>query len=164
MMQYKFSDSVARIWCYLDRLIMHLIYKKIRPTFKHIISPLCRHLEGPSAIRGMTKQIKAALDSDRFNYVMRLDIKSYYASVNHRILLKQIDANFNDPIILKYLHDIITIPIDYGGNIFLPTDGIPRQSILSPFLLETSCFSPYGLAAPFKICSCNFVEPFIYRL
>jgi len=30
MMQYKFSDSVARIWCYLDRLIMHLIYETIR--------------------------------------------------------------------------------------------------------------------------------------
>jgi len=47
--------------------------------------------------------------------------------------MKKAAGGFDDPIVLKYLHDIITIAVDYGGQVFLPTDGIPRQSPLSPF-------------------------------
>jgi len=133
MMQYKFTDGVVRVWSYLDRLVMHLLLMHIKPTFKHIISPLCLHLAGPSAIKGATARIKAALSSGRYHYVIRADIKSYYASINHKILLEQIKQHFDDSIVLKYLHDIITIAIDYGGQVFLPTDGIPTQSSLSPF-------------------------------
>jgi hypothetical protein len=133
MMQYKFSDGVIRVWSYLDRLIMHLLLEHIKPTFKHIISPLCLHLTGPSVIKRVTTQIKAALNSGHYHYVIRADISSYYASINHKILLSQISQHFNDPIVLKYLYDIITIAIDYGGQVFLPTEGIPRQSPLSPF-------------------------------
>ena len=97
MTKYKFSDGAAIVWEHLDRLIMHLIYLLIKPTFKHIISPLCSHLKGPSVIKGLTAQIKAALATQQFNYVMRVDIKSYYASINHRILLQQINNNFDDP-------------------------------------------------------------------
>jgi len=133
MMQYKFTDEVIRVWSYLDRLIMHLLLKHIKPIFKHIISPLCLHLAGPSAIKGATARIKAALGSGRYHYVIRADIKSYYSSINHKILLGQIKQHFDDPLVLKYLHDIITIAVDYGGQVFLPTDGIPTQSSLSPF-------------------------------
>ena len=78
MMQYKFTDGVIRVWSYLDRLIMHLLLKHIKPTFKHIISPLCLHLAGPSAIKGATARIKAALSSGRYHYAIRADVKSYY--------------------------------------------------------------------------------------
>jgi len=100
MMQYRFTDGIIRVWSYLDRLIMHLLLEHIKPTFKHIISPLCLHLTGPSVIKQATAQIKAALTSGRFHYVIRADISSYYASINHQILLSQIHQNFNDPIIL----------------------------------------------------------------
>jgi RNA-directed DNA polymerase len=131
--QYKFSDEVVQVWSYLDKLILHLIINIIRPTFKHIISPLCLHLTGPSAIKGATRRIRTALTTSRFKYAMRIDIKSYYASIDHRILLKQIRQNYDDPKILRYLEDIITIPVDVGGNVYLPKKGIPRRSALSPF-------------------------------
>ena len=78
MMQYKFTDGVIRVWSYLDRLIMHLLLMHIKPVFKHIISPLCLHLAGPSAIKGATARIKAALSSWRYHYVIRADIKSSF--------------------------------------------------------------------------------------
>ena len=120
-------------WQYLDRLVMHWILTIIRPTFKHIISPLCLHLIGPSTIKGATARIKGALNTGRFNYCLRIDIKSYYASINHRLLKNQLTKHFDDPIILQYLHDIVTIGVDKGGQVFLPTQGLPRQSALSPF-------------------------------
>ena len=133
MMEYKYNHQRVRAWHYLDRLIMHLIYTIIKPTFKHVISPLCLHLKGPSIIKQATQQIKSAIATQQFNYFLRIDIKSYYASIDHKILVKQVEQHYDDPKILKYLKEIITIGIDVGGNMILPTKGIPLSSTLSPF-------------------------------
>jgi RNA-directed DNA polymerase len=133
LLECKFSDETVRIWSYRDRLIIYLILQIIKPVFKHIISPLCRHLAGPSAVKVITQEIKAALNSGRYKYYLRLDIKSYYASINHKILISQIEKHFDDPIMLKYLRDIVTIPVNINGAIILPTVGIPVRSALSPF-------------------------------
>ena len=47
--------------------------------------------------------------------------------------MQQITQNFADPVILRYLQNIITVAVDVGGNVYLPKLGIPRQSALSPF-------------------------------
>ena len=134
MMQYDFGDEAVRVWSYRDRLMIHLLLNIIRPTFRHIISSRCLHLRGPSAVKEATEQIKKALDSGYFNYVFRIDIRSFYASIDHRLLLEQVYQHFDDPIIRKYLHDIITIGIDWGGEVLLPTQGLPKGSGLSPLL------------------------------
>jgi hypothetical protein len=110
-----------------------LILKILQPTFKHVISPNCRHLAGPSIIKSVIAQIKRALDNEKYNYYIRFDIKSYYASINHQILINQCYEHYNDPIILRYLENIITIAVDKGGQVFLPQSGIPLRSSLSPF-------------------------------
>jgi RNA-directed DNA polymerase len=69
----------------------------------------------------------------RSYYCLRVDIRSYYASINHRLLIKQLTKHFDDPIIRKYLADIVTVGVDCGGQVILPTQGIPRQCALSPF-------------------------------
>ena len=131
--QYKVGADTVQSWSYLDRLIMHLIFKIIKPTFKHIVSPKCLHLSGPSIIKQATAQIKEAINSQRFQYAIRLDIRAYYASIQHPILLNQLRSQFDDPKIVTYLSDIVTVAIDKGGHVILPTKGIFRQSTLSPF-------------------------------
>jgi len=133
MRQYQFTGEVVRVWEYLDRLIMNLIFRIIRPTFKHIISPLCLHLTGPTAIKSITAQIKTALTTGRFNYCLRIDIRSYYASIDHQILLKQLAEHFDDSRLCHYLENIVTIGVDCNGAVFLPEKGIPLCSTLSPF-------------------------------
>lgn len=128
-----YNNEVVRCFAYLDRLMLHLIHTIIRPTFKHFISPFCFHLKGPSQIKIITQMITAALNTGRFKYCMRIDIKSYFSSINHRILFDQVKQHFDDPMILQYLETVITTGIDYGGQMFLPTQGIPLRSPLSPF-------------------------------
>ena len=130
---YRFPGEVVQVWEYLDKLFVHLMYDILKPTFKAVISTRCYHLKGPSVIRSITQQIKRALSSGEYHYVIRLDIKSYFASIDHKILLQQIEANYDDPKLKKYLRDIITIGIDQDGVIALPKKGIPIRSSLSPF-------------------------------
>ena len=133
MLQYNFSDEVVRVFSFLDQLIVHSILKILQPTFKYVISSNCLHLAGPSVIKSVTTQIKSARDSQKFNYYLRFDIKGYYASINHQILIAQCHEHFDDKIVLRYLENIITIAVDKGGQVFLPKSGIPRRSSLSPF-------------------------------
>src|SRR3989338_3751632 len=128
---YRFPGEAVQVWEYLDKLFVHLMYDILKPTFKAVISTRCYHLQGPSVIRSITQQIKRALSSGEYHYVIRLDIKSYFASIDHKILLQQIEANYDDPKLKKYLRDIITIGIDQDGVIALPQKGIPIRSSLS---------------------------------
>ena len=130
---YRFPDEVVQVWEYCDKLFVHLIYGILKPTFKAVISKRCYHLKGPSVIRFITQQIKRVLASGEYEYAIRLDIKSYFASIDHDILLQQIEAAYDDPLLKKYLRDIITIGIDRDGLIDLPHKGIPIRSSLSPF-------------------------------
>ena len=77
--------------------------------------------------------IKRALGSGQFNYCMRLDIKGYYASIQHDILFSQIKNTFDDPRLIHYFDQIIHHTVYDGGNYRTPNQGIPMRSSLSPF-------------------------------
>ena len=92
--QITFTDEIVQVWSYLDRLILHLIWSMLERTIKHVISPRCLHLKGPSVIKKATREINSALSTERFHYFLRMDIKSYYASINHAILSKQVHRHY----------------------------------------------------------------------
>jgi len=91
------------------------------------------HLKGPSSIKYITQDIKGALNNGRYSYCLRLDIRSYYASINHRLLLDQLYKHYDDPILHYYFEAIVTTGVDCGGQVILPKCGIPIRSSLSPF-------------------------------
>ena len=45
MVTYHMENETIIIWDYRDRLIVKWLHKIINPLFKHIISPLCFHLQ-----------------------------------------------------------------------------------------------------------------------
>ena len=116
-----------------DSLFHKLLYRIIKPTFKHVISPACHHLKGPSVIKPITHQLHDALSSNKYRYVIRTDVKSYYASIDITILQAMITDHFDDPRLVKILCDIIDAPIDRGGWFEHLQTGILVRSALSSF-------------------------------
>ncbi len=116
------------IKCKLTQLLKHS-----RKTVSHIISPQCFHLAGPNGVKAACSSVTNALKAKPFRYVIRGVIKGYYASIDHWILLEQLNDRFDDAILKRYFHDIVTVPIDRDGVLSLPTKGIPRRSSVSPF-------------------------------
>ena len=98
-----------------DSVFHKLLYRIIKPTFKHVISPACHHLKGPSVIKPITHQLHDALSSEQYRYVIRTDVKSYYASIDITILQAMITDHFDDPRLVKILCDIIDSPIEVVG-------------------------------------------------
>lgn len=131
MKAYGYFGTKSPFWSYQDKLIQKLIYQRIKTTFKHIISKRCCHLSGPHQIKAITHDIEHALLNSSYRYMIRIDIKSYYRSINHRLLKKEINNVFNDQRLINLLHRIIDVPIDHGGWLDTPTQGIPTGSSLS---------------------------------
>ena len=117
-----------------DALMQKLLYQIIKPTFTHIISPACHHLNGPGVIKNLTHKITDALETGNYRYIIRTDIKSYYASIDHPLLQQMIHSHFNDQRVVRYLCDWISAPIDRGGWYEHPKQGISIRSSLSSFL------------------------------
>ena len=71
--------------------------------------------KGPSVIKPITHQLHDALSSKQYHYVIRTDVKSFYASIDITILQAMVTNHFDDPLLVKILCDSIDAPIDRGG-------------------------------------------------
>lgn len=133
MTQYAFQGETVRVWQYHDTLILRLILKIIKPVFKHLISARCTHLQGPSGVKTTITHLRNCLEARPYHYVIRADIRGYYESISRRLLTQQLHQHFQDPRLHNYFAQIVNIAVDRGGDVFVPTHGIPRRSSLSPF-------------------------------
>jgi len=133
MVTYNMPDETMLVWQYADRLMVRLLLQIIKPVFQYIISDKCFHLKGPNGVKEAISWVEKGLSLDSYRYFLRIDIKSYYASIDREILTKQISSTFNDPRLINYLSDTVNIPVLNNAAITLPSTGIARRNSLSPF-------------------------------
>jgi len=62
------------------------------------------------------------------------DIKSYFESIDHKILMFTINKRIKDPIILKLIQTGLKFKIFDRKTVFKPEAGIPQGGIISPLL------------------------------
>jgi len=140
--RYYFSDEVVDQLHLSDRIFQHILLKQLKPTFKHIMNPNCYHLDGPTGVKYATQRIKQALQEDNPKYVIRVDIKSYYASIPHFKLLNDIKKYYYDQKVLVMLGNIITNPIDTPRGYKNPSRGITLRGPLSQCVAWTRFLCP----------------------
>ena len=73
------------------------------------------------------------LEEEKPGYVLRVDIKSYYASIPHYKLLHDIKKYYHDPRVVAMLTNIVTNPIDTPRGYKNPSHGIALRGPLSQF-------------------------------
>lgn len=131
--RYYFPDEVVDQLHLSDRIFQHVLLKQLKPTFKHVINPNVYHLVGPTGVKYATQRIKQVLQEEQPKYVLRVDIKSFYASIPHFKLLQDIKKYYHDEKVLTMLENIITNPIDTPRGYKNPTCGIALRGPLSQF-------------------------------
>lgn len=78
-----------------DRILQHLLLKQLKSTFSYVMNPNCYHLHGPSGVKLATQQLKTILKEQQPKYIIRADIKSYYKSIQHHLLLQDIKRYYH---------------------------------------------------------------------
>jgi len=128
-----FPDDVVDHVSIPDRIMQNTILQQLKPTFKHVIHPHCYHLHGPGGVKLATKQVRQALSVGEYHYFIRLDIKSFYASIPRYKLIQDINAMYDDTKVQNMLACIINNPIELPKGIRNPDYGIALRGPLSQF-------------------------------
>lgn len=128
-----FQDEMVDQLHLSDRILQHLLLKQLKPTFSHVMSPNCYHLHGPTGVKLATQRLKETIASQQYQYIIRADIKSYYKSIQHHILLQDIKHHYHDTKLQVMLENIIKNPIETPRGERNPDNGIALRGPLSQF-------------------------------
>ncbi|AOW55982.1 reverse transcriptase domain-containing protein [Legionella pneumophila] len=131
--RYYFKDEMIDQLHLSDRILQNLLLKQLKPTFTHVMNPNCYHLHGPSGVKLATQRIKKILAEQKPKYIIRADIKSYYKSIRHHLLIEDVKRHYSDPNVQLMLENIIKNPIETPRGYKNPDNGIALRGPLSQF-------------------------------
>ncbi|MFO2971142.1 reverse transcriptase domain-containing protein [Legionella pneumophila serogroup 10] len=131
--RYYFKDEMIDQLHLSDRILQNLLLKQLKLTFTHVMNPNCYHLHGPSGVKLATQRIKQVLAEQKPKYIIRADIKSYYKSIQHHLLIQDVKRYYSDPNVQSMLENIIKNPIETPRGYKNADNGIALRGPLSQF-------------------------------
>ncbi len=92
----------------------------------------CTHLKGNGGGKGAVRRVWRHLKQHRF--VIRTDVKSYYASIDHQHLIERLARVIQDRRVLDLVEQYLGRTAEQGGLFWESERGIPLGSPLSPII------------------------------
>jgi RNA-directed DNA polymerase len=126
----KADDETLHLWSSHDALVLKMLAMALPDALA--LSPLCTHIKGHGGLKATVSALQAALPD--YTYVMKTDVKGYYESIDHTILLRQLDKDIADPFIWRLLVQFVKRSVERGGTFKSITCGISRGCPLSPVI------------------------------
>ena len=110
--EIRFETDTIELWASLDALVLKAVTLVLTQHLKPHTSNQCVHVKGngggKEAVRHITKQLK---DN---SFVFRSDIKSYYASIDHHVLMEQLHSHINDARVITLIWDYLNRTVQFG--------------------------------------------------
>ena len=139
-----------------DRLVHHAVYRILYPFFERIFisdSYSCR-LE-----KGMYKAIKRFIDfyyvvsknNTKTCWVLKCDIRKFFASINHKILKNILSKYIPDKNILWLLGEIIDSFYSIKPGVGLPLGNLTSQLLVNIYMNEFDQFVKHKLKEKYYI-------------
>ncbi|MFT6949604.1 MAG: RNA-directed DNA polymerase, partial [Paraglaciecola sp.] len=126
----KADGETLHLWSSQDALVLKMLAMALPEALA--LSPLCTHIKGHGGLKTTVSDLHAALPG--YSYVMKTDVKGYYESIDHTILLKQLDKDITDPFIWRLLVQFVKRTVERGGTFKSIHSGISRGCPLSPVI------------------------------
>jgi hypothetical protein len=118
------------LWSARDALVMKalaLILPQYLPLSEH-----CTHLKGHGGAKYAVRQVVQHVPASTF--VLKTDVQSYYASIDHHLLLDRLTVYLPDRDVLNLIAQFLTRCAERGGLFWDYRKGIALGSPLSPIL------------------------------
>jgi retron-type reverse transcriptase len=136
----KSSGEVIHLWTSIDSVVLKLlsmVLSRYLPSSK-----LCTHLKGHGGskhtVTEIQRNLKDGLEGNVTNniFVFRTDVKSYYESINHEILLDKLSVYIKNKMVMNLLSQSLKRSIESGGLFKDIRQGISSGCPLSPLILR----------------------------
>jgi RNA-directed DNA polymerase len=126
----KADGESLHLWSSQDALVLKMLAMGLPDALA--LSRHCTHIKGHGGLKATVSTLHAALSD--YRYVMKTDVKRYYESIDHTILLKQLNKDSADPFIWRLLVQFVKRSVERGGTFKSITCGISRGCSLSPII------------------------------
>ena len=152
LIRRKINNGTYRFTAYKEKLISKGAASHPRvvsiPTARDrlVLRAVCDFLQEvfPGAVPALPQvnieSLKGALASAKYGEYIKIDLKSFYPSIPHGLLLKALKKKIRKPQILRLLQAAITtptVPENKGGSGAAPnTQGVPQGLAVSNLLAE----------------------------
>jgi hypothetical protein len=132
------GDETIEDWSALDALVLKATAIVLTTHWLPEFSPHCHHLPGRGGARAAVRFVHEHLAANTF--VFRTDVKSDYASIDHKILLAMLERHVPDGRVLDLLRQYVHRTIDDGGLYEDMEQGIslgcPRSPLMRALYLK----------------------------
>lgn len=117
----------------VDRVFQQALHQVLQPIFEDGFQ---EHSYGFRPNRNAHQAIKQSLGNinSGYQYIIDIDLKSFFDEVEHYILLDLIYKKVQCPHILKLIRSFLRAPILLKGKLHKRRKGVPQGSPLSPLL------------------------------
>jgi len=118
------------LWSARDALVLKTLALVLRDHLP--VSRRCTHVKGNGGAKYAVRQVSEYLPANR--YVLRTDVKSYYASIDHLLLLDLLAVHIRDRRVLNLLGQYLRRTSERGGSFWDHEKGISLGCPLSPLI------------------------------
>jgi RNA-directed DNA polymerase len=126
----KASGEVIHLWSARDALVLKVLSNMLSEVLP--ISPACTHVKGHGGLKSTVCRVYDQLPGYRF--VLRTDVKDYYSSIDHFLLMGQLANYIKDKFILNLLWQYLHRMVEGDGLYREVQRGISRGCPLSPLM------------------------------
>lgn len=146
-----------------DRLLHHAIYRILYPFFDQIFisdSFSCRLKKGTYKALGRFRNFayKASKNNTRTCWILKCDIRKFFASINHRILMDILDSYIPNKQIKSLLKEIVGSFSTKPGT-GLPLGNLTSQLFVNIYMNEFDKFVKHNLKAKYYI---RYADDFVF--
>ncbi len=139
-----------------DRLVHHTIYRKLYPFFDNRFvadSFSCRKWKGTHRALNRFRACarKASHNHTRTCWVLKCDIKKFFASVDQEILMDILAKYIPDPNVLSLLNNVIGSFYSTHAGVGLPLGNLTSQLFVNIYMNEFDKFVRHALTAKYYV-------------
>ncbi len=139
-----------------DRLLHYAIYRKLYPFFDRIFisdSFSCRIDKGTHKALNRFRSFayRAGRNHTRTCWVLKGDIRKFFANIDHKILINILKQYIPDKDILWLLEEIIGSFYSFAPDIGLPLGNLTSQLLVNIYMNEFDRFMKHKLKAKYYI-------------
>src|SRR5271157_1708284 len=136
--RFHLSDDDIEVWSALDALVLKATALVLAAHCLPKLSHHCHHLQGRGGAKAAVRFVNEHLADNTF--VFRTDVKSYYASIDHDILLGLLEHVVADKRVLDLIRQYLRRTI-YDGGLYEDVErgislGCPLSPLMGAFYLK----------------------------
>ena len=124
------DGSEVDLWSPRDALVLKCLAWLLGERLG--LSKQCAHLKGHGGAKAAVHGVRERLGKNRL--VLKTDVASYYASIDHELLLERLERHVQDRGILAFVAQYLKRTSERGGLFYDFERGISRGCPLSPIM------------------------------